>query len=98
MENLKNYLFELCSDSAPSGREELLLSLERLLTPLADKVYRDRAQNLVAVKYSGVPGAPKLLVDTHADEIGLLVTHIDEHGFIHFDNHAGVDEKIQVGS
>ncbi len=94
MENLKNYLFELCSDFAPSGREELLLSLEKLVAPLADKVYRDSVGNLVAVKYSGLPGAKKLMADAHADEVGLLVTHIDNKGFIHFDNHTGLDDKI----
>lgn len=94
MENLKNYLFELCSEFAPSGREDLLLSLERLATPLADKVYRDSVGNLIAVKYCGIPGAKKLMVDAHADEVGLLVTHIDDCGFIHFTNHAGVDDRI----
>lgn len=94
MENLKNYLFELCSESAPSGREELLLSLERIVTPLADKTYRDSSGNLIAVKYCGIAGAPKIMIDAHADEIGLVVTHIDEQGFIHFANHAGVDDKV----
>lgn len=98
MENLKNYLFELCSENAPSGREELLTSLERIATPLADKVYRDSVGNLIAVKYSGVPGAPKLMLDAHADEVGLLVTHIDSKGFIHFDNHAGIDDRILPAS
>lgn len=98
MENLKNYLFELCSESAPSGREELLLSLERLVTPYADKVYRDHANNLVAVKYCGIAGAGKIMLDAHADEIGLIVTHIDDNGFIHFANHAGIDDKILPAS
>jgi len=94
MENLKNYLFELCSEFAPSGREELLLSLERLAAPLADKVYRDSVGNFVAVKYCGIPGAKKIMLDAHADEVGLLVTHIDDKGFIHFHNHTGVDDRI----
>lgn len=98
MENLKNYLFELCSESAPSGREDLLLSLERLVSPLADRVWRDRANNLVAFKGCGIPGAPKLMLDAHADEIGLIVTHIDECGFIHFANHTGIDDAILPAS
>ena len=94
MDNLKNYLFELCSEFAPSGKEDLLLSLERLATPLADKVYRDSVGNLIAVKYCGIPGAKKIMADAHADEVGLLVTHVDDKGFIHFDNHTGLDDKI----
>ncbi len=98
MENLKNYLYELCSESAPSGREDLLLSLERLCSNLCDKVYRDRMGNLIAVKYSETAGAKKLMLDAHADEVGLLVTHIDDKGFIHFDNHTGIDDKILPSS
>lgn len=98
MENIKNYFFELCSDNAPSGREDLLCSLERIVTPLADKVYRDRANNLIAVKYCGIPGAQKIMLDAHADEIGLMVTSIDENGFIHFANHAGIDNRILPAS
>lgn len=94
MENLKNYLFELCSEYAPSGREELLTSLERLVRPMADKLYRDRAGNLIAVKYSKIPGAQKIMLDAHADEVGLIVTGIDGRGFIHFANHTGIDDKI----
>ncbi len=98
MENIKNYFFELCSDNAPSGREDLLCSLERIVTPLADKVYRDSSGNLIAVKYSGIAGADRLMLDAHADEVGLIVTHIDERGFIHFDNHAGIDNRILPAS
>lgn len=98
MTELKNYLFELCSESAPSGREELLCSLERLVRPYADECCRDGAGNLIAVKKCGVPGAGRLLLDAHADEVGLVVTDVDERGFIHFANHAGIDDKILPAS
>lgn len=94
METLKNYLFELCADSAPSGREDLLHSLSRLVRPLADKVYTDASGNLVAVKYCNIPGAGKILIDAHADEVALIVTDVDDNGFVHFANHAGIDCKV----
>lgn len=98
MEKLKNYLFELCSESAPSGREQLLTSLERIVRPIADKCYRDNAGNLVAVKYSRFPSPKKLMLDAHADEIALIVTGIDDNGFVHFANHAGIDSRILPAS
>lgn len=98
MEKLKNYLFELCSESAPSGREDLLSSLERIVRPYADKCYSDAAGNLVAVKYSKFPNAPKLMLDAHADEVGLVVTGVDDNGFIHFANHTGIDSRILPAS
>ena len=98
MENLKNYLFELCSEYAPSGREELISSIERIVRPFADKCYRDSVGNLVAVKYSKIPGAQKIMLDAHIDEIGLVVTGVDDMGFVHFANHAGIDPRILPGS
>lgn len=98
MEQLKNYLFELCADNAPSGREELLTSLERIVRPYADKCYRDNSGNLIAVKYCGIPGAGKIMVDAHADEVGLVVTDVDDNGFIHFANHTGIDGAILPSS
>ena len=98
MEKLKNYLFELCADNAPSGREELLISLERIVRPYADKCYRDNSGNLIAVKYCNIPGAGKIMVDAHADEVGLVVTDVDDNGFIHFANHTGLDGAILPAS
>lgn len=98
MEFLKNCLFELCSESAPSGREYSLCSLERLVKPFVDKCYRDSAGNLVAVKYAKTPGKEKLLLDAHIDEVGLVVTEVDDNGFIHFANHTGIDSRILPAS
>lgn len=98
MENLKNYLFELCSENAPSGREEYLTCLERLVRPFADKCYRDVSGNLVAVKYCKIPGAEKILIDAHIDEVGLVVTQVDDNGFVRFANHAGISDKILPAS
>ena len=98
MENLKNYLFELCSESAPSGSEQLLTSLEKIVTPFADKVYNDNSGNLIAVKYSRFPNPKKLMLDAHADEVSLIVTGIDDAGFIHFVNNAGIDSRILPAS
>lgn len=98
MENLKNYLFELCSDNAPSGREDLLTSLDKLVRPYCDKCYRDNFGNLIAFKKSNSPDAKKIMLDAHVDEVGLVVTGIDDLGFIHFANHTGIDSRILPAS
>ena len=41
--------------------------------------------------------APLVAVVGHIDEIGLVVTHIDEKGFIHFTNIGGWDPQILIG-
>ena len=52
---------------------------------------------LVAPK-KGVKGKPRrLLVMGHIDEIGLIVTHIDDSGFLWFGEVGGWDPQVLVG-
>ncbi len=48
----------------------------------ADKVTTDRYGNAVAVV--NPKGSPVIMLDGHVDEIGLMVKHIDDKGFIRF--------------
>lgn len=89
MKNLQNYLFELCGEQLPSGFECYAAAAKNLLTPLVDECYTDNAGNVIGFRKAAIPGAKKLLLDAHLDEIGLIVTEIDDNGFIHFTNLAG---------
>ncbi|MDY7010441.1 MAG: M20/M25/M40 family metallo-hydrolase [Planctomycetota bacterium] len=55
----------------------------------ADEVRTDAYGNAVAVLNSD--GNPKILLDGHADEIGLMVKYIDDKGFIYFQRIGMVD-------
>jgi putative aminopeptidase FrvX len=50
----------------------------------------------VWARVPGTAGAPTLAVFGHIDEIGLIVTHIDDDGFLRFAGH-GWDPQILVG-
>ncbi len=89
MKNLQNYLFKLCSEHLPSGFETRSDRIKEILESLVDECSVDAAGNVVGFRKAAIPGAKKLLLDAHLDEIGLIVTEIDESGFIHFTNLAG---------
>lgn len=89
MKNLQNYLFELCGEHLPSGFESAAVGVKDLLAPLVDECYSDKAGNVIGYRKAALPGAKKLMLDAHLDEIGLMVTKIDENGFLHFTNLAG---------
>ncbi|PWM41818.1 MAG: peptidase M42 [Clostridiales bacterium] len=89
MKNLQNYLFELCGEYLPSGFERDAAGVQELLAPLVDECFTDRAGNIIGHRKAALPQAKKLLLDAHLDEIGLMVSRIDEHGFLHFTNLAG---------
>lgn len=86
-------LERLCAIGAPSGFEAPAAETTReLLEPLMDEVWTDRLGNLVGVCRCGKPGAKKLLLDAHLDEVALTVTGI-EQGFLRFEA-IGVDARM----
>ncbi len=65
--------------------------------PYADEVYTDTLNNVIAVKRCGIKNAPSIMIEAHMDEIGLMVTSIDEDGFLSFVNIGGIDTSILPG-
>ncbi|MGE5484108.1 MAG: M42 family metallopeptidase [Ignavibacteriales bacterium] len=66
---------------------------------LCDEVKLDRLGNCIALKRGDGEGTrPKVMFAAHMDEIGLIVTRIEEGGFLRFTNLGGVDPRILPGS
>lgn len=61
----------------------------------ADSVWADVAGNSFATV--NLDGAPRLMLAGHIDEIGVMVTHIDDEGFLSFDTIGGWDHQVFVG-
>ena len=68
--------------------------VSELFGEYCDEVYSDPLGNVIAVKKSTQPNAPKLMIEAHMDEIGLMVTDIDEDGFLRFTQVGGIDARI----
>ena len=78
----------------PSGFESAAAEqAAELLRPLVDQVRRDRLGTVIGVKYCARRGAPKLLLDAHLDEVGLVVMGHEE-GFLRFAPLGGVDARV----
>jgi endoglucanase len=58
----------------------------------ADEVRTDAYGNAVAVL--NPKGSPKILLDGHLDELGLMIKHVDEKGYIYFQRIGGVDPAL----
>ena len=87
-------LERLAGERGPSGFERPVAQAAReLLSPLVDETWLDRMGNLIGVRRCGRPGAKKLLLDAHLDEIGLMVTGHAE-GFLRFAAIGGVDPRM----
>src|SRR3954471_4656274 len=80
-------LQQFCAVSAPSGAEEELAALlQRRWEPRCAEVRRDAVGNVIArVGGSG----PRVLVQAHMDQIGYVVRHITDDGFLLLDGAQG---------
>ncbi len=92
---IKNILSGLSGHACISGSEDSVArTVMALYAPFADEVWTDALGSVIAVKRCGRPDAVKLMLDAHMDEIGLMVTDIDEKGFLRFCKIGGVDERV----
>ncbi|MBR3996211.1 MAG: M42 family metallopeptidase [Clostridia bacterium] len=84
---MKELLFSLCSLDGVSGNENAVLRyIAQMILPYADEVYFDRMGNLVCFKKGKNVPKRKILFASHADEVGLVVKHIEDDGTLLFDS------------
>ena len=89
-------LRRLCSAPGTSGREsaaaDTLTALLRQAAPEIE-IEQDRMGNVTA--FLGDKDAPRqILIDAHLDQIGLVVTHITDTGFLKVAPVGGIDRRV----
>src|ERR671910_2234751 len=89
------FLKRLLSTPGPSGNEGAAAKIWREEAKGFAEVRGDRMGNSFATLNAG--GLPKVMLSGHIDEIGLMVTHIDEKGLLRFTGVGGWDPQVLVG-
>ncbi|MEN7546852.1 M42 family metallopeptidase [Rapidithrix thailandica] len=90
-----NLLQQICDTPGAPGfekriREQVLAEVERYV----DECRVDNLGNIITVKKGkNNPEGKKIMLAAHMDEIGFMVTHIDEQGFLRFHTLGGFDPK-----
>jgi len=88
-------LMRLLNTTSPSGDEIAAARVWRHeAEQFADHVYGDVLGSSYAVLNGG---APRVLLAGHIDEIGLMISHIDDKGFCYFQPIGGWDSQVLVG-
>ena len=96
---LKELITSLAGVMSVSGNERRGgAELKQLIGGVFDDYKTDALGNHLFIKKCGRPNAPRILVDTHFDEIGMMVTGIKEGGFLSVINIGGVDTRILPAS
>jgi endoglucanase len=94
------FLQRLLDAPGPSGYEQAPARVWREeAATFADEVTHDVVGNSFARVKSrgGEADAPRVLLAGHIDEIGFVITHIDEQGFLWFAPLGGWDAQVVVG-
>lgn len=90
------FLKRLLDTPGPSGFETAAARVWREEAGrFADRVDVDVSGNSFATVGEG--GSPRVMLAGHIDEIGLMLTHVDEDGFLYFDGIGGWDPQVLVG-
>lgn len=85
----------LCeTPGVPSREEPIRAVVIDALKPLVDSISVDVMGNVIGHKKG--TGGPKVLIAAHMDEIGFLVKHIDDKGFIRLQPVGGFDPRNLV--
>lgn len=97
MDQLKELIFRLCSAPGTPGDERAAAeTAARELSPYGETAV-DRMGNVVT--HLGRRGAPvHIMLDAHLDQIGMIVTRIDDAGFLRVDRCGGMDRRVLPGS
>ena len=89
------FLRQLVEAHGASGYEEEVQAIfRRQVTPLVDEVRTDRMGSVIAARNPS--GTPRILLDAHPDEIGFVVKHIDDKGFLYVERVGGWDVEVLV--
>src|SRR5271154_4233354 len=90
------FLKSILETPSPSGFEQPVQEIVRTWArPYADEVRTDRHGNVIAVRNPG--GEPRIMLAGHCDQIGLMVQHIDDNGFLYVQPIGGWDVQIVLG-
>lgn len=90
---------KLVETYGPSGSESQIRDvIMEAIGSLADEVSIDAMGSIIARKRSGEPDAARIMLSAHMDEIGVMVTHIDEDGFLRFTGIGGLYPNTLPGN
>ena len=85
-------LKRLCETPGVPGKEDPIRAVViEALSPLVDSVEVDVMGNVIGLKRGN--GARKVMLAAHMDEIGFMVRHIDDKGFVRLQPLGGFDAR-----
>ncbi|PLR82368.1 M42 family metallopeptidase [Bacillus sp. V33-4] len=79
----------------PGNEREVREVMKKYIAPFADELTSDGLGSLIAKKV-GQEGGPKIMVAGHLDEVGFMITSIDDKGFLRFQTVGGWWSQVML--
>ncbi len=90
---------ELCGlIGCPGYEDEVAAYIVERVRPLADETRIDALGSVLAVRRGTARDAPRILLDAHMDEVGFMVSAVDERGFLRIVPLGGIDRALMPGA
>lgn len=88
---------DLCQIDGVSGCEEQVAAFIQSRLPQSCQTHIDPRGNLICTKKGKKSPSQKLMFAAHMDEVGFIITYIEESGLLRFSNVGGIDTRVVVG-
>ncbi|VDG99505.1 Putative aminopeptidase ysdC [Lysinibacillus sphaericus] len=96
MDETLHMLKELTDAKGTGGNErEPRDVMKRYIEPFADEIDQDGLGSLIA-KHTGDADGPKIMVAGHLDEVGFMISRIDDKGFLSFQTIGGWWSQVML--
>lgn len=79
------------------GEGAVATEIAQRITPYCERVTIDPLGNVIAEKKGKARAGHKLMLSAHMDEVGFIITAIDEDGRLHFAPVGGISASVVVG-
>ena len=94
---MKKTLEKLCAIDGISGREGAVREKIISLLPKNCEYSVDALGNLIVRKCAKKSPKNKVMLSAHMDEVGMIITHIEQDGCLRFSRVGGIDPAVLVG-
>ncbi len=96
--DIKKVLIEFTQLNGTSGMEENAAEYGIKALSKYGKVQKTPLKSIICTVKEPKEGKPHLMLEAHMDEIGLIITHIDDKGFLKVGQVGGIDRNSILGA
>lgn len=95
--SIQKTLLDVLAPSAPTGFEGAVADIiKERLSSHADEIRTDALGNLIVIKKAKGNGGKRIMFAAHMDQIGFMVTDIDEKGYLRLAALGGINVSVSV--